>query len=54
MYKIWRFIAWKVPKKLVYWCAMRLICNATQGQYGNQNVPDLTAMDALERWPVDV
>jgi hypothetical protein len=52
MYKVWKFLAWKLPRALVYWCAVRVICNATQGQYSNQAVPKLTAMIALKRWPV--
>lgn len=43
-------IAWNLPKRLIYWCAIRLMANATQGKYSNQIVPDLTAMDALKRW----
>jgi len=45
---IW--IAWKLPKQIVYWCAVRLISHATTGQYSNQVVPELLAMDALQRW----
>jgi len=48
--KILMFIAWRIPRKLVYWCAIRLGAHATQGQYGNQEVPALTFMDALKRW----
>lgn len=43
-------IAWMVPRWLVKWAAIRLMCHATQGQYANQIVPELTAMDALKRW----
>ncbi len=43
-------IAWVVPKQLVYFCAVRLMAHATQGEYGSQIVSDLTAMDALKRW----
>jgi hypothetical protein len=43
-------IVWKLPRRLVYWCAIRLIANATTGFYGDQNVPDLSAMVALKRW----
>lgn len=50
--KIWMKIAWLLPKRLVMWASIRLIANATQGQYGDQNVPELGAMDALKRWPV--
>lgn len=47
---IW--IAWRLPKRLVMWCAIRLIANATQGEYSSQIVPELSAMDALQRWSI--
>lgn len=48
--KITMKIAWLLPRAVVYWAAIRLGCHATQGQYSNQNVPDLNFMDALKRW----
>lgn len=48
--KLCIWVAWRLPKALVMWCALRVIAYATQGQYGNTVVPDLTAMDALKRW----
>jgi hypothetical protein len=48
--KLFRWFVWHLPKRLVYQCAIRVIAHATTGQYANQIVPDLTAMDALERW----
>jgi hypothetical protein len=48
--KIMMSIAWKLPRRLVYWCAIRLGANATQGDYSDQIVPDLTFFDALDRW----
>lgn len=45
-----RKIAWALPRDLVMWCAIRLIAHATQGQYSNQIVPELGAMEALKRW----
>jgi hypothetical protein len=50
MEKITIALAWRMPRKLVYWCAIRLGAHATQGQYSNQEVPALTFMDALKRW----
>lgn len=47
---IWLWIAWKLPRRLVMWCAIRLIASATQGEYSNQAVPELTAITALNRW----
>lgn len=45
---IW--VAWRIPSPIAYWCAIRVGCNATQGEYSNQVVPDLLFMDALKRW----
>lgn len=48
--KIWMWIAWRLPRTLVMWCAMRVGAHATQGQYSDQEVPALTFMDAMKRW----
>ena len=48
--RILMWIAWRMPRSLAYWCAIRLGAHATQGQWGDQVVPDLTFMDALKRW----
>ena len=45
-----RWVAWRLPKWLVYWAAMRLIAHATTGKYSTTVVLDLTAMDAMKRW----
>lgn len=46
-------IAWLLPRRLVYWCAIRLGSEATvrndEKRYEG-NVPDMTFMDALKRW----
>jgi hypothetical protein len=49
--KLCMWIAWKLPGRLVMWCAIRVASHATVGEYSNQIVPDLTAMDAIKRWP---
>lgn len=43
-------VAYLLPKRLVYWASIRLMVNATAGKHSNQIVPDLTALEALERW----
>lgn len=45
---IW--LAWALPRRLVYWCSIRLISAATVPPYGDQVVPELTAMTAIDRW----
>lgn len=48
--KIAMFIAWRLPRFLVMWCAIRVVAHATQGEYSSQVVPELSAMDAIQRW----
>lgn len=45
-----RWVAWKLPHRLVMWCGYRIGAHATTGQYGNQVVPELNFMDAMKRW----
>ncbi|MEE8240134.1 MAG: hypothetical protein V3R16_02600 [Nitrospirales bacterium] len=48
--KFWIWLVWKLPRDLVYWCAIRAGAAATTPPYGHQLVPDLTFMQALKRW----
>jgi hypothetical protein len=48
--KFWMWLAWRLPRPLAYWCAIRVNVHATQGPFSNQEVPALLAMDALKRW----
>jgi len=48
--KFWFWWAWRLPKKLVYFAAIRLVAFATQGEYGNTVVSELPAMEAIGRW----
>lgn len=45
-------LAHRLPRRLVMWCAVRVINEACSGEYASQVVPDLAALDALERWGV--
>lgn len=48
--KFFQWLAWRMPRKLVYFCAIRLGAAATTGQYGDTEVPALLFTDALKRW----
>jgi len=48
--KLVMWMAWRLPRKVAYWAAIRVMANATQGRWSHQLVPDLLAMDALARW----
>ncbi len=47
--KILMFIVWRLPKRLVYWCGIRMCSAATTGKYSNTVVPKLGMMDMLKR-----
>lgn len=50
MDKVCQKIAAWMPKRLVYFCAIRLMAYATCGKYGNTNVSELDIITALKRW----
>ena len=48
--RIWKWIAYHLPRRLVYWAAMRMLAEATTGPYAHQEVPKLTFMMGVARW----
>lgn len=48
--KFTQWLAWRLPRRLVYWCAIRVMANATTGQYADTIVPELTAVESLRRF----
>jgi hypothetical protein len=48
--RLWVNLAWLMPRRLVYWCAVRLLAHATTGRYSRTVVPELDALTALRRW----
>jgi hypothetical protein len=44
------WLAWHLPKRLVYWCAIRLMAHATVGQYGSDHPDSVSVIQALNRW----
>jgi hypothetical protein len=54
MDKLWRTLAWIMPKKLVYWCSIRLGSHVTTSYEHREVVaPDLTLLAALQQWERD-
>jgi len=49
--KFYRWLAWKLPRDLIYWCTIRLFAHATTVGKGKTQTPDeVTIWQALERW----
>lgn len=48
--KIVMHLAWMMPRRLAYWCAIRVGAHATTGKWGHEETPALKFTDALKRW----
>jgi hypothetical protein len=48
--RFWFWLAWRLPRPLVYFATVRAAAHATQGPYEDTVVPSLTVIQALERW----
>ena len=46
-------IAWWLPRRVAYWCAIRVGSAATVNEHSDQVVPDLLFTEALIRWDLD-
>ena len=48
--RIWQFLAWHVPAKLVYFCVVRAGAYASQGQWSGEEISSISIMKTLQRW----
>lgn len=48
--KLCLWLAYRLPRRLVMWCAVRVGAEATTGKYSDQVVPDLRFIEALKRF----
>lgn len=46
-------LAWKMPKRLVSWCAVRVWVNASTGKWSDEEVLGIRFVEALDRWVID-
>ena len=43
----------RLPKKLIYFCFLHIMVHSTTGGYSSTNVPELTGMEASDRYGKD-
>jgi hypothetical protein len=48
--KFWLWLAHRMPRRLAYFCAVRVGAHATTDKFGKTVVPEMRFMEALERW----
>ncbi len=46
------WLAWHLPRSVVYHCLIRAWAHGTSGQFGNTVAPSLTMEQAIERWDI--
>ena len=46
----YKWLADRLPKKLVYFTTIRLLIFATTGEYSNTNTESIRAITTLRRW----
>jgi len=46
----WTWLARKVPWKLAYFVAVRVVAFASTGKYGTTVVPNLSAIESIKRF----
>ena len=44
------WVAWHLPRWLVYFAVVRIAANATQGEWSGVESPAITVSDAMQRW----
>ncbi len=50
MVKLHYWIVDRLPRWIIYWCAMRLWVAGTTGSYSHTIAPELTLDEAIRRW----
>jgi hypothetical protein len=49
MTNFWIWLAWKLPRELTYWCAVRVMAHASE-RFPSKEVDSLTPADCLKSW----
>jgi hypothetical protein len=47
---LYQWIAYALPGRVCYWVLIRVFADVTTGKYSDTVVPELTALEALDRW----
>jgi hypothetical protein len=50
MDRLSRAIAWRLPRRIVYWCGLRMLSWATMDGWSSENVDDVSFIEGIKRW----
>jgi hypothetical protein len=47
--KVWTWLAWKLPKNLAKWAAIRVMAHATH-EFPDRTPSEISILDVLQAW----
>lgn len=47
------WLAWRLPRRVVYWAMIRGAAHATTGPWGHEETPGVTITELLQRWDLE-
>jgi len=50
MEKFWYQLAWCLPRRLAYWCFVRVASHATAGRWSSEIPDNVSIVTAAGRW----
>jgi len=48
--RFWMWLAWRLPKRLVYQCANRVGAHTSTGKLAHKPYPNITFFEVMETW----
>ena len=48
--KFWAWLAYKVPKRLAYWCYVRVHSHSTVTKFTDKHPSEVNCFEAMEAW----
>jgi hypothetical protein len=53
-HRFWAWLSLRLPRRLAYYCAIRVVRYGITGKYRSTDAYTLTALKALDRWHDDL
>lgn len=50
MERFWMWLAWRLPRRLVYWAYIRVAAEATTEAFPDRTPFEVSLMDGLKAW----
>jgi hypothetical protein len=48
--RLWRALAWRLPRALAYWAFIRVAAEATTHEFSDKHPEEVTAVQMMKSW----